>query len=95
MLTLRSGVRPPWMRTSPDDAMLATTGAVRGGRVVADWPGLKEAQLYEARDLKPTTDLRAVLKGVLADQFGLSPAVLGTAVFPGTLAVRPMQGLVA
>ena len=70
-------------------------GAVRGGRVVADWPGLKEAQLYEARDLKPTTDLRAVMKGVLADQFGLSPAVLGTAVFPGTLAVRPMQGLIA
>ena len=70
-------------------------GAVKGGRVVADWPGLKESQLYEARDLRPTTDLRSVLKGVLTDQFGLSPAVLGTAVFPGTLSVRPMQGLVA
>ena len=70
-------------------------GAVRGGRVIADWPGLREAQLHEKRDLKPTTDLRAVLKGVLADQFGLSPTVLGTAVFPGTLAVRPMRDLVA
>ena len=70
-------------------------GAVRGGRVIADWPGLKEAQLYEARDLKPTTDLRAVLKGILADQFGLSPTALGTAVFPGTLAVRPMRDLIA
>ena len=70
-------------------------GAVRGGRVVADWPGLKEAQLFERRDLAPTTDLRAVLKGLLADQFGLSPAVLGQSVFPGTLAVRPMAGLIA
>ncbi len=70
-------------------------GAVRGGRVVTDWPGLKPAQLYEGRDLAPTTDLRAVLKGVLADQFGLSAAVLGTVVFPGTMAVRPMRDLIA
>ena len=70
-------------------------GAVAGGRVVADWPGLKPAQLYEGRDLAPTTDLRAVLKGVLADHLGLSPAVLGHTVFPGTLALRPMTGLVA
>ena len=70
-------------------------GGVRGGRVVADWPGLHTAQLHEGRDLKPTTDLRAVMKGVLADQCGLSPAVLGTAVFPGTMAVRPMRDLIA
>ena len=60
-----------------------------------DWPGLKPVQLHEGRDLRPTTDLRAVAKGVLADQFGLSPAVLGHAVFPGTLAVRPMRELIA
>ena len=36
---------------------------IKGGRVIADWPGLTEAQLYEGRDLKPTVDLRAVLKG--------------------------------
>ena len=51
-------------------------GAVNGGRVVADWPGLKEAQLHQGRDLKPTIDLRAVLKGALADHLGLSPAGL-------------------
>ena len=70
-------------------------GAVAGGRVVADWPGLKPAQLYGGRDLAPTTDLRAVLKGVLADHLGLSPAVLAQAVFPGTQALRPMRGLIA
>ena len=57
-------------------------GALKGGRVVADWPGLKTADLYEARDLKPTTDLRAVLKGVLADHLGLSADTLARAVFP-------------
>ena len=70
-------------------------GAVAGGRVIADWPGLKPAQLFEARDLAPTTDLRSVLKGVLADHLGLSPAVLAQAVFPGTVALRPMRGLIA
>jgi len=68
-------------------------GAVKGGRVIADWPGLKPAQLYQGRDLAPTTDLRAVLKGILTDQFGLSPAVLGSRVFPDSAAVKPMQGL--
>jgi Uncharacterized protein conserved in bacteria len=46
-------------------------GPVRGG-VVADWPGLARAQRYEGRDLRATTDLRAVLKGVLADHLQLS-----------------------
>jgi uncharacterized protein (DUF1501 family) len=70
-------------------------GAVKGGRVIADWPGLKDEQLYERRDLKPTTDLRAVLKGVLAEQFDLSPAVLGDAIFPQSAGVKPMLGLTA
>ncbi|MBE7219612.1 MAG: DUF1501 domain-containing protein, partial [Caulobacteraceae bacterium] len=70
-------------------------GAVAGGRVVADWPGLKLAQLHEARDLRPTSDLRAVLKGVLADHLGLPAAALGAKVFPGTLGLRPTAGLIA
>jgi uncharacterized protein (DUF1501 family) len=68
-------------------------GAVKGGRVIADWPGLKQAQLFEGRDLMPTNDLRAVLKGLLADQFGLSSAVLGERVFPDSGAIAPMRGL--
>jgi uncharacterized protein (DUF1501 family) len=70
-------------------------GAIKGGRIIADWPGLREEQLHERRDLKPTTDLRAVLKGVLAEQFDISAAVLGDAVFPQTAALKPMTGLIA
>lgn len=70
-------------------------GAVKGGRVIADWPGLKPAALYQNRDLRATTDLRAVLKGLLAAQLGLSAAVLGRDVFPNSSAVKPMQDLVS
>ena len=69
-------------------------GALKGGRVVADWPGLKASDLYENRDLKPTTDLRAVLKGVLRDHLRVDDRALAEAVFPGSEAVKPMSGLV-
>jgi uncharacterized protein (DUF1501 family) len=73
---------------------LLAGGAVKGGRVIADWPGLKQASLYEARDLAPTTDLRAVIKGVLHDHLGLSERVLAETVFPESAGVKAMQGLV-
>ncbi|MEZ5669166.1 MAG: DUF1501 domain-containing protein [Alphaproteobacteria bacterium] len=75
-------------------AMLLAGGAVAGGRVLADWPGLGTAQLYEGRDLMPTTDLRAVLKGVLRDHLGLADAVLADGVFPQSGAVAPLDGLI-
>jgi uncharacterized protein (DUF1501 family) len=70
-------------------------GALKGGRVIADWPGLKTADLYENRDLKPTTDLRAVLKGLLKDHLRADDRVLADNVFPGSADVTPMAGLVA
>jgi len=70
-------------------------GALKGGRVIADWPGLKPANLYQDRDLKPTTDLRAVLKGVLRDHLRADERALAQTVFPGSDAVKPMAGLVA
>ena len=73
---------------------LLAGGALKGGRVIADWPGLKPANLYENRDLKPTTDLRAVLKGLLKDHLRADERVLADNVFPGSAAVKPMAGLV-
>ncbi|MBW4089673.1 MAG: DUF1501 domain-containing protein [Proteobacteria bacterium] len=68
-------------------------GAVAGGRVVADWPGLRAGQLFQNRDLAPTTDLLAVAKGVLAGHLGLDAQALGV-VFPGSAEVAAMGGLV-
>ena len=74
---------------------LLVGGALKGGRVIADWPGLKPADLYQDRDLKPTTDLRAVLKGVLRDHLRADEKALAQTVFPGSEAVKPIAGLVA
>ena len=73
---------------------LLVGGALKGGRVIADWPGLKPVNLYQDRDLKPTTDLRAVLKGVLRDHLRADEKALAQTVFPGSEAVKPMAGLV-
>jgi uncharacterized protein (DUF1501 family) len=72
---------------------LLAGGALKGGRVIADWPGLKPARLHDGRDLKPTIDLRAVLKGLLKDHLRVEPTVLATKVFPDSGAVKPMAGL--
>lgn len=68
-------------------------GAVSGGRVIADWPGLSRSSLYENRDLMPTRDLRAVMKGVLRDHLGVATAALDSKVFPDSASVKPMEGL--
>jgi uncharacterized protein (DUF1501 family) len=73
---------------------LLVGGAVKGGRVISDWPGLKPANLFEGRDLAPTTDLRAVMKGVLHDHLGLAERVLAEQVFPDSARVKAMKGLV-
>jgi uncharacterized protein (DUF1501 family) len=69
-------------------------GAVKGGRVIADWPGLSDAALHEGRDLKPTTDLRAILKGVLVEHLGVDAKAAGSLVFPGSGSVAPTAGLI-
>jgi uncharacterized protein (DUF1501 family) len=76
-------------------AAMLLGGAVKGGRVVADWPGLAPASLYEGRDLKPTTDLDALIAGVAAESFGLDPQRLGRTLFESPTARTPLSGLVA
>jgi uncharacterized protein (DUF1501 family) len=72
---------------------LLVGGALRGGRVIADWPGLRERDLYEGRDLLPTIDLRAVLKGVLRDHLRVPEATLESTIFPDSASARTVGGL--
>jgi uncharacterized protein (DUF1501 family) len=74
---------------------LLAGGALNGGRVIADWPGLAEAKLFEGRDLRPTADLRGVLKGLLCDHVRVPEKELAETVFPGSSSVKPMRGLLA
>lgn len=68
-------------------------GAVVGGRVAGQWPGLGPGKLFEDRDLAPTTDLRSVAKGLLVAHLGVPGGALD-GVFPGSGAVGPMRGLI-
>jgi uncharacterized protein (DUF1501 family) len=72
---------------------LSARSAVAGGRVVTDWPGLSRRQLYQDRDLRPTLDLRAVMKGLLAEHLGVPERALESSVFPDSGAARPLRGL--
>ena len=65
---------------------------VKRSAVFSDWPGLGDAALFEGRDLKPTLDTRAVLKGALAGAFDLTPAQLDR-VFPGSYSITGAHGL--
>jgi uncharacterized protein (DUF1501 family) len=67
-------------------------GGVNGGKVVGNWPGLQRSALYEGRDLAPTTDLRAVFKGVLGDHLRLPSGQL-EGIFPDSGSVRQLNGL--
>jgi uncharacterized protein (DUF1501 family) len=69
-------------------------GAVAGGRVVADWPGLRQSDLYEARDLKPTASLDALITGVASESLGLDPHKTARTLFAQERSTQPMTGLI-
>ncbi len=67
-------------------------GAVAGGKVGGNWPGLSRDNLFQDRDLAPTTDLRTIAKGLLRDHLKLAPQAVARA-FPGSDTAAPMGGL--
>lgn len=72
---------------------LLVGGAVKGGRVLADWPGLGRGALFEGRDLRPTLDTRALYKAVLRDHLGIDALAVERKVFPDTAGIKAPQGL--
>ena len=63
--------------------MLAAGGAIRGGKIYGQWPGLSEAALFERRDLMPTSDVRGWAAHALRGLYGFDAGLLETKVFPG------------
>ncbi len=64
-------------------AMFAAGGALKGGRVLGDWPGLGDTALLAERDLMPTRDLRTIAGHALRGLFGVEAAAIERVVFPG------------
>ena len=76
-------------------AAMLIGGAVQGGRVIADWPGLGAGELYQGRDLRPTMSLNHLIASALAGHYGLDPALVGAALFPGVPTMQPaITGLI-
>ncbi|WP_033923376.1 DUF1501 domain-containing protein [Sphingomonas sp. 37zxx] len=69
-------------------------GAVKGGRVIADWPGLATGSLHEGRDLRPTADLDSFIAGAVAAHFALDPIRTRQVLFPMAQVGRVIEGLV-
>lgn len=68
-------------------------GAVKGGRVVADWPGLADAALYEGRDLRPTVGLDTVIGSAVAAHFSLDERRTMQTLFPETKIKQMIEGI--
>ena len=75
-------------------AAIIVGGAVNGGRVLADWPGLRDNDLFEQRDLAPTTDIRSLFKAVLIEHLGCDSAHIDKIVFPHSASARPLESLI-
>jgi uncharacterized protein (DUF1501 family) len=69
-------------------------GAVKGGRIIADWPGLSPSALYENRDLKPTMALDALIAGAAGESFSLDPQQVMRILFKHGSEAKPVTGLI-
>ena len=63
--------------------MVLAGGAINGGRIFGQWPGVAEAALYDRRDLMPTGDVRVPVAEIMQGITGVSRTTLETSVFPG------------
>jgi uncharacterized protein (DUF1501 family) len=75
-------------------AAIVLGGAVKGGRVIADWPGLLPSNLFENRDLRPTLAINALIAGAAGEALGLEPERVLRTLFADSASVRPTDGLI-
>ena len=75
-------------------AALLAGGAGPVGKALADWPGLAANDLFEGRDLCPTTDIRSLFKSVLLEHLGLAPGFVEDTVFPDSRPAAPLRNLI-
>lgn len=75
-------------------AALFTGGAIKGGKVIADWPGLRDRDLYQDRDLRPTADIRSAFKSILIDHLGVGESAVENTVFPDSRNAKTLANLI-
>jgi uncharacterized protein (DUF1501 family) len=75
-------------------AAIVLGGSVKGGRIIADWPGLAPNALFENRDLRPTLAINALIAGAAGEGLGLEPAQVLRTLFADAPTVKPIDGLI-
>lgn len=73
-------------------AMLAG-GAVRGGRIAGQWPGLSERALHEGRDVLAVNRYESIFKSIMIGHMGIAQQVVEDMILPRTANLAPMDGL--
>lgn len=69
-------------------AAILVGGALKGRRLLGDWPGLEPDALFENRDLYPANDIRGVFASILTERFGLARRDIERHVFPQSAGLR-------
>jgi uncharacterized protein (DUF1501 family) len=75
-------------------AAMILGGDVNGGRVITDWPGLSQSNLYEGRDLKPTLNLDTLIASLASASYGLATDQVTKAMFPDANIGKPLENLI-
>jgi uncharacterized protein (DUF1501 family) len=75
-------------------AAILAGGAVKGGKVLADWPGLATKDLFEGRDLRPTIDIRSLFKSVLLEHLRVPTGFVEDTVFPDSRLAAPLKNMI-
>ena len=74
--------------------LILAGGAIKGGGIIGDWPGLGSGQLFENRDTAPTLDMRRVFKTLIVEHLGVDRHLADTRVFPESHDAGLISGLV-
>lgn len=74
-------------------ALLLAGGAINGGQIISDWPGLRPSDLYQERDLFPTMDVRSVFKAILLEHLQIKESAVDK-IFPNSQKIMPYSGIV-
>ena len=73
--------------------MIMAGGAVHGGKIYGNWPGLAEVDLLDRRDVMPTDDVRRYAAWALRGAFGIERDLIERTIFPG-LEIGSNPGLI-
>lgn len=75
--------------------VIVAGGAIRGGKIYGDWPGLAEEDLYNRRDLMPTADIRLYAAAAMQGLFNATASQIEGTIFPGLDLSPGLPGIIA